>query len=80
MFSPNSGSMPAGWTIQQKAMALVGRPAGLSMRSGQGVTGVICGVQGGEVFVMQYLYAHQFATFHYPIQDVSYIWPFPNCG
>ncbi|TYP79502.1 hypothetical protein [Paenibacillus methanolicus] len=81
MFTPNPGPLPgSSWTVQQKAMALIGRTAGLSLRNGQGVTGVVCGVQGGEVYVMQYLYARQFATFHYPLQDVSDILPFPGCG
>ncbi|MBP3966450.1 hypothetical protein [Paenibacillus lignilyticus] len=67
-------------SVQQKAMYLTGRPVGISLRNGQGVSGVICGVQGGEVYVMQYLYATQFATFHYPFNQIHDILPYPECG
>ncbi|RAP75569.1 hypothetical protein DL346_16200 [Paenibacillus montanisoli] len=66
-------------TLAQKAMYLTGRPAGIALRTGQGVSGVICGVQGGVVYVMQYMYAQQFATFQYPINQIYDIMPFPPC-
>nr|WP_248930802.1 hypothetical protein [Paenibacillus hamazuiensis] len=66
-------------SVEQKALALIGHPAGISLKNGQGVSGVLCGVQSGQLFVMQYLYASQFATFHYPLNDIRDIHPFPSC-
>nr|WP_125666076.1 hypothetical protein [Paenibacillus baekrokdamisoli] len=65
--------------IQQKAMHLIGHQVGLSLKNGQGVSGVLCSVHSGELFLLQYLYASQFATFHYPFSDVADILPFPSC-
>lgn len=72
-----SGGMPKG--VEQKARALIGRPAGISLKNGQGVSGVICSVDADQVYVLQYLYAFQFATFHYAFQDINDILPFPPC-
>ncbi len=66
-------------SVQQKAMMFIGRPVGISLRNGQGVSGVICSVQGGEVYIMQYMYASQFATFHYSFNDINDILPYPAC-
>lgn len=66
-------------SIQQKAMMLIDRPVGISLRNGQGVSGVICTVQGGEVYIMQYMYASQFATFHYSFNEINDILPYPAC-
>ncbi|SDX75781.1 hypothetical protein SAMN05518855_1020104 [Paenibacillus sp. CF384] len=74
------GQAQINMSLQQKAMYLTGRPVGISLRNGQGVSGVICGIQGGEVYVMQYLYATQFATFHYPLNQIQDILPYPACG
>jgi hypothetical protein len=71
--------MPGQMSIQQKAMMMIGRPVGISLRNGQGVSGVICSVQGGEVYIMQYMYAMQFATFHYSFNDINDILPYPSC-
>ncbi|CAM3256064.1 hypothetical protein PALU110988_11770 [Paenibacillus lupini] len=71
--------MPGQMSIQQKAMMMIGRPVGISLRNGQGVSGVICSVQGGEVYIMQYMYATQFATFHYSFNDINDILPYPGC-
>lgn len=71
--------MPGQMSIQQKAMMLIGRPVGISLRNGQGISGVICSVQGGEVYIMQYMYATQFATFHYSFNDINDILPYPGC-
>ncbi|MBO7748888.1 hypothetical protein I8J29_32420 [Paenibacillus sp. MWE-103] len=65
--------------LEQKAAYLVGRPVGVALRNGQGVSGKLCGVQGGEVYVLQYLYASQFATFHYPFDQINDIYPYPDC-
>ncbi|EFM10342.1 conserved hypothetical protein [Paenibacillus curdlanolyticus YK9] len=79
MFMPSPGAMPPTVSLQQKASMLIGRPVGLSMRNGTGVTGVLCAVQNGELFLLQYLYQSQFATFHYPFSQVADIMPFPPC-
>ncbi|NBC68480.1 hypothetical protein GT003_05740 [Paenibacillus sacheonensis] len=65
--------------LQQKATYLVGTHVGISMRNGQGVSGKLCGVQGGEVYVLQYMYTSQFATFHYPFNQINDIYHYPNC-
>lgn len=80
MYNPFSASTPGGGgnLIQNKAQALIGRPAGIALRDGTGVSGVICSVHGGEVYVLQYLYQTQFATFHYPFNQIRDIHPFPN--
>ncbi|TNJ62921.1 hypothetical protein FE784_28255 [Paenibacillus hemerocallicola] len=65
--------------LHQKARSLLGRPVGLSLKSGQGVAGVLCQVQANEVFILQYLYQAQFATFHYAFTDIQDIYAFPRC-
>ncbi|RKN84831.1 hypothetical protein D7M11_12355 [Paenibacillus ginsengarvi] len=62
-----------------KARSFLGLPVGISLKSGQGVAGILCQVQSGEIFVLQYLYHAQFATFHYPFQDIQDIHAFPKC-
>jgi hypothetical protein len=79
MFMPNPGQMQGGMQLQQKAMYLVGSPVGISLRNGQGVSGKLCAVQNGEVYVLQYMYASQFATFHYPFDQINDIYPYPAC-
>lgn len=73
----SSGSTPP--SVAQKASMLIGKPVGISLANGQGVSGVLCSIENGEIFVLQYLYAFQFATFHYALQDVKDILPFPPC-
>ncbi|MFC5650300.1 hypothetical protein ACFPYJ_14410 [Paenibacillus solisilvae] len=79
MFNPNTNQSQSAPSVQQKAMNLIGRQVGLSLKNGQGVSGVLCSVQGGQVFLIQYLYAAQFATFHYAFNDIADILPFPAC-
>ena len=64
----------------QKAQRLVGRPVGVSLRSGQGVSGVLCRVTRNEIQMIQYLYQQQFATFRYDWNQIRDIHPFPPCG
>jgi hypothetical protein len=66
-------------SVEKKAKSLVGRPVGISLKNGQGISGVICSADTNQVFVLQYLYAFQFATFHYNFQDINDILPFPPC-
>lgn len=77
MFIQNPGQLPM--SVQQKALSLLGKSVGISLRNGQGVSGVLCSVLGGEVYIIQYLYASQFATFHYPFQEIADILPYPSC-
>ncbi|TVY09021.1 hypothetical protein FPZ49_15650 [Paenibacillus cremeus] len=60
-------------------MRLRGTPVGISLKNGQGVSGILCSVHSGQVYVMQYLYQSQFATFHYSFNDIRDIIPFPPC-
>ncbi|WP_114378827.1 hypothetical protein [Paenibacillus prosopidis] len=71
--------MPSVNPIVQKAMYNIGRPVGVSLRNGQGVSGVLCNVQNDQIFLLQYLYASQFATFHYRINEIADILPYPSC-
>ncbi|WP_438448149.1 hypothetical protein [Gorillibacterium sp. sgz5001074] len=72
-----NGGIPA--TVEQKAKRLTGQPVGISLKNGKGVSGVICSVDATQVYVLQYLYAFQFATFHYEFQEIQDILPFPPC-
>jgi len=65
--------------ILQKAVALIGKPVGISLTNGQGVSGVLCSVLSGQIYLLQYLYHSQFATFHYAVNTVNDIYPFPVC-
>ncbi|MFD0589505.1 hypothetical protein ACFQZE_16070 [Paenibacillus sp. GCM10027627] len=62
-----------------KALGLIGQPVGVSLVNGQGVTGVLCSLSGGNVVVQEYLYQSQFATKHYPFGTVRDINGFPGC-
>ncbi|RBP88258.1 hypothetical protein DFO70_11527 [Cytobacillus firmus] len=64
---------------QQKISYLTGQPVGISFTNGQGATGVLCGVSGSKVLVIEYLYQAQFALKQYDafmIQDIN---GFPPC-
>jgi hypothetical protein len=65
--------------VQQKAYALIGRPVGISLMDGTGVSGILCNVQGGSLYVIEYLYHTQFATKHYSFNQIRDIMPFPHC-
>lgn len=63
-----------------KAVGLVGQPVGVSLTNGQGVTGVLCSVSGGNVVLQEYLYQSQFATKQYPFNMIQDINAFPGCA
>ncbi|MBD2870572.1 hypothetical protein [Paenibacillus arenilitoris] len=63
-----------------KALGLVGRPVGVSLVNGQGVTGVLCSVTGGTVVLQEYLYQSQFAAKQYPYDSIQDINAFPGCS
>lgn len=71
--------MPGQIPMQQKALYLMGRPVGISLKNGRGVSGILCRVENGEIYVMQYMYATQFATFHYPLSEINDIMAYPAC-
>ncbi len=64
---------------QQKAMYLIGQPVGVSLMNGQGVSGVLCSIENGQVYIMEYLYQSQFATKHYAFHEIRDINAFPGC-
>ncbi|OXM83561.1 hypothetical protein [Paenibacillus rigui] len=61
-----------------KVPYLLGKPVGISLKNGQGVSGVLCSVYDGQVYVMEYLYHTQFATKHYPVNAIQDMNPFPS--
>ncbi|MEC1153997.1 hypothetical protein [Cytobacillus horneckiae] len=64
---------------QQKISYLIGQPVGISLTNGQGATGVLCGLSGKKILVIEYLYQAQFALKQYDafmIQDIN---GFPSC-
>lgn len=64
---------------QLKAASLIGSPVGVSMQNGTGTSGILCGMENGEVLLMEYLYHTQFALKHYPAYTIADINPFPSC-
>lgn len=58
---------------------LINQPVGVSLRNGQGVSGVLCEVTDREIYLLEYLYHSQFATKHYPFNQIQDIHPFPPC-
>ncbi|MNI75126.1 hypothetical protein D3C73_1312530 [compost metagenome] len=66
-------SWQSGWN------ALLRQPVGVSFVNGTGTSGIFCGVQGNEIFILEYLYQDQFATKHYPISSIRRLLPFPDC-
>jgi hypothetical protein len=64
---------------QLKLPFLMNQPVGVSLVNGQGVSGILCGFDTGQIFLMEYLYQSQFATKHYPFNMIQDITPFPAC-
>ncbi|NRG48341.1 hypothetical protein HRF87_27030 [Bacillus sp. CRN 9] len=58
---------------------LMGKPIGISFTNGQGTSGILCGISGGKLQVIEYLYQSQFALKQYEIYSIQDIHPFPNC-
>lgn len=63
-----------------KALGLVGQPVGVSLMNGQGVTGVLCSITGGNLVLQEYLYQSQFATKQYPLNTIQDVNSFPGCS
>ncbi|MCX8132217.1 MAG: hypothetical protein N3I35_19245 [Clostridia bacterium] len=64
---------------QQKLQFLINQPVGVSLMNGQGVSGILCYVANGEIYLLEYLYQSQFATKHYSFSQIRDINPFPPC-
>jgi hypothetical protein len=64
---------------QAKLQFLMNEPVGVSLINGQGVSGILCSVANGEIFLLEYLYHSQFATKHYSFSMIQDIHPFPQC-
>ena len=58
---------------------LINQPVGVSLRNGQGVSGILCRVTNREIYLLEYLYHSQFATKHYPLSQIQNIYKFPRC-
>lgn len=59
---------------------LMNQPVGVSLRNGQGVSGVLCDVSHNTVYLMEYMYQTQYATKHYPFNQIQNITPYPSCS
>lgn len=66
-------------SLQQKAYAWIGSPVGVSLMDGAGTSGILCSVQGGSIYLIEYLYHTQFATKHYAFNQIRDMYPFPQC-
>jgi hypothetical protein len=59
---------------QQKLQFLMNQPVGVSLINGQGVSGILCNVANGVIYLLEYLYQSQFAIKQYSfsqIQDIN---------
>ncbi len=64
---------------QHKIPYLIGQPVGVSFTNGQGTSGVLCGVSGGKLLVLEYLYQSQFALKQYDLHMIHDVNGFPPC-
>lgn len=64
---------------QEKLQFLMNQPVGVSLINGQGVSGILCDVSNGEIYLLEYLYHTQFAMKHYSFSMIQDIHPFPPC-
>ncbi|WP_100371740.1 hypothetical protein [Bacillus sp. FJAT-45037] len=63
----------------QQTYQYIGQPVGVSLVNGQGTTGVLCEIDQEKVYLLEYLYASQFALKQYPLNQIQNITPFPPC-
>lgn len=64
---------------QMKLEFLMNKPIGVSFTNGQGTSGILCSVENGEIYLLEYLYHTQFALKHYAFDEIQDIHPFPKC-
>ncbi|WP_409068340.1 hypothetical protein ACFLKB_12840 [Clostridium sp. FAM 1755] len=62
-----------------KLQFLINQPVGVSLKNGQGVSGILCNIENKEVYLLEYLYHSQFGTKHYTFDEIQDIHPFPMC-
>ncbi|MHB8171721.1 MAG: LSm family protein [Thermincolia bacterium] len=65
---------------QLRLPGLLHHPVGVSLVNGQGVSGILCGFDNRNIYLLEYLYHSQFATKHYSIGQIHDITPFPSCN
>lgn len=58
-----------------KAASMIGSPVGVSLVTGEGASGILCGLENGELFLMEY--NTQFAVKQYPLESVQDVNVFP---
>ncbi|MCU6711133.1 hypothetical protein M6D81_20780 [Paenibacillus sp. J5C_2022] len=58
---------------------LIGQPVGVSLKNGQGVSGVLCSLNNNTVVLQEYLYQNQYAVKQYPFHMIQDINGFPGC-
>lgn len=63
----------------QKVGHLTGQPIGISLKNGQGTSGILCGTSNGALLVIEYLYQSQFALKQYDFYVINDINGFPSC-
>jgi hypothetical protein len=52
---------------------------GVSLMSGNGTAGKLCGYDASGIYLLEYLYQAQFATKHYRYGEIQNITPYPSC-
>jgi|GEM_PF-671471 len=77
--SVNTGDYREPLSWQKKLKSLINKPVGVSLRNGQGVSGVLCNVSNRGIYLLEYLYQTQFATKHYRFDQIQDINLFPKC-
>ncbi len=64
---------------QVNIRTLVGGPVGVSFLDGTGTSGVLCDIEGNELYLQEYMYQDFFALKHYDLSRVGGVYPFPEC-
>lgn len=64
---------------RQNVYQMMGAPVGISFIDGTGTSGVLCGVDGQIVYLVEYLYQKQFALKKYPFYMIQDVNVFPPC-
>lgn len=64
---------------RQNLRFLINQPVGVSLITGQGVSGILCDVTNREIYLLEYLYQTQFAMRHYSLTQIQDVRPFPRC-
>lgn len=70
--------MQGAWS-NRNLRRLMGKPVGVSFANGQGRSGILCGINNGDLHLLEYLHHNQFAMNYYPLNSIQGINPFPPC-